>query len=80
MGDLERDAKKLVRDLADDNRQVTAWFYGFFIVAGIIAGIVAGVRATIHDVPWQVWATFGGGLGALALVVLLVVVANRRAC
>ncbi len=73
MGQLERDAKKLVRDLSSDPGygKATAWFWvGLLVLGGIVAGIGAMTRFTASD-----WVTFGiaAGLviGAITLTVIL---------
>ena len=80
MGQLERDAKKLARDLADDpaNRQMAGWFWGVLIIGGIIGGITLWAVRELKQVPVGAWIALGAGLGVLGLAIALVVIANRR--
>jgi hypothetical protein len=72
-GQLERDTKKLVKQLASDPGygKATGIFWGSLVVLGMVGALVS-------KVPGEAWMALGCGLVLVVLVMLAVRAANRR--
>jgi hypothetical protein len=76
MGQLERDAKKLGMELANDPAYGKA--AGCFWGAALALGAVAAIGSQLAHVPGKAWIALAGGMIVLVGVIGLVIVFNRR--
>ena len=76
MGQLERDAKKLGMQLADDP-QYGRWT-GIFWAAVLILSVIGALVSLLAKVPGRAWIALGCGVIVLALVIWAVIAVNRR--
>ena len=76
MGQLERDAKKLGMELANDPAYGKA--AGYFWGTVLALGAIVAIGTQLAHVPGKAWIALAGGMVVLAGVIGLVIVFNRR--